>query len=365
MLLPVLSLLVACQPASPPSPAPSPAPTQPPSPTPVPAPFFQPLQSGPVFARGPENSWFADNVEPGAVIFYEGRFHLFFNGFADWPAKVAVGYAVSADGVNWELVSEQPILDSAQETFEGFTFFVSSVVVAEDGTWMLYTYTLDEGRDGAKGAIGRATAPGPAGPWTLDPGFVLTPGGEGAWDASRVTQPSVLRTDQGYLMFFAGADTDKLYATRMIGLATSPDGLNWTKYDDPATGGLYAQSDPVLSPGEKGEWDAFRVFQPHVVQTPDGLLMLYKSNVKIGRAEGYGLAFSQDGIRWSKYAGNPVIHEKTYPVEWLRKGYAELLYHEGTLFLYLEILEREGGAWPQGNSPYFSNIHLATHQGLP
>ena len=307
----------------------------------------------PVFPRGLQ-PWFAGVVEPGAVLYHNGQFHLFFNGFTGWPAKVATGHATSPDGQTWTLDPDTPILDSADETFDGFTFFASSALVEEDGSWTLYLYTLAEGRDGAPGMILRATAPNPAGVWSLDLDPVLTPGGEGAWDAVRVIDPSVIRTPDGYRMWYTGADTDRLQATRLIGLATSPDGIHWTKHPE-----------PVLTLSEKGEWDGYRVFQPHVVQTPDGFLMLYKANIKIGQAEGYGIAYSHDGINWMKYEGNPIIEEKTYGIEWLRKGYADLVFHEGVLYLYLEVLEREGGAWAHGNSTYYSNVILLTHEGLP
>jgi predicted GH43/DUF377 family glycosyl hydrolase len=328
-------------------------------------PFFEPYQNNPVFSHGKQGSWFEDSVEPGAIVFHDGKFHMFFNGIKDWPAKVSIGYATSTDGIRWALGLREPILDSSMEKFPGFTFFVSSVVIGDDGIWRLYYYTLDEGRDGAPGAIGIATATDPSGPWELQSDFVLRPGPKGAWDGSRVTQPSVLSIDEGYLMFFAGFDTDRLMSTRMIGLATSRNGFEWTKYDDQDTGGTFSESDPVLEVGRKGEWDANRIFQPQVVQVNDGFLMLYKSNIKIGSAEAYGLALSPNGINWMRYDKNPIIAEKTYPVEWLRKGYSELLYHEGILYLFLEILEREGGVYPQGNSEYFSNIYLFTHEGLP
>lgn len=360
-------LLPACQPRAdiPAATAVPPPTSEPPvSPTPQlptpPLPLFTPVQPEPVFARG-QKPWFADAVEPGAVIFHDGQFHLFFNGLDGWPTKVAIGYATSPDGITWTLASPNPILDSAQQTFDGYTFFASSVLVEND-TWTLYLYTLAEGRDGAPGQIYRATSPDPAGKWTLDPTPLLAPssssppagGTEGgpAWDAVRVTDPSVIRTPDSYLMYYTGADTDRLQATRMIGLATSPDGITWTK-----------RPDPVLSLGEKGAWDAPRVFQPHVVQTPDGFWMLYKANIKIGEAEALGLAYSQDGVAWEKYAGNPIMVDKTYGLDWLRKGFANLLYHEGKFYLYLEVLEREGGPYAHGNTDYFSNVVLLAWGG--
>lgn len=65
--------------------------------------FFDPYQNDPIFFHGNRGSWFEDNFEPGAIVFQDGNFHLFFNGIKDWPAKVLVGYTTSTDGVQWDL----------------------------------------------------------------------------------------------------------------------------------------------------------------------------------------------------------------------------------------------------------------------
>jgi hypothetical protein len=61
----------------------------------------------------------------------------------------------------------------------------------------------------------------------------------------------------------------------MCGLATSADGINWTKYDDPSTTEApYAKSDPVLQPSPSG-WDAEDVICS-VMKTDTGWEMLYQ-----------------------------------------------------------------------------------------
>ncbi len=325
---------------------PSPELVSPPAETAIPVPYFAPVLESPVLARGPEGSWYAGSVEPGAVIFVDGAYHLFFNGIVDWPAKVAVGHATSPDGITWT-VDAAPLLDSAAGGFDGFTYFVSSVIQLEGGEWAMYLYQADEGRDASPGDILMATAPALTGPWSLSPEPIITRGAPGAWDASRAAQPSVLRVGDEYRMYFSGYAGDTLQAGRAIGLAASPDGYLWTKLPD-----------PVLAPSDDPRaWDFRRVFQPRVIAVPEGFLMLYKSNISVGRAEGWGFASSLDGLAWSR-SDTPVIDEYTYGVAWRRNGIADLIFVDGGLKLFLEILEREGGAYHHGNSAYYSNIYL-------
>ena len=89
-------------------------------------------------------------------------------------------------------------------------------------------------------------------------------------------------------------------STHQIGLATSPDGLNWSKYP----------GNPVLSPGP-GSWDANQVRVPMVWK--EGLTdyrMIYTGAGSGGMQIGY--ATSTDGITWTKHASNPVFNDPTW-----------------------------------------------------
>jgi hypothetical protein len=327
-------------------------------------PFFVPSINSPLVLASEQVPWAVDAIEPGA-IYVDGRdIHLFFNTIEGWPAKIKVGYARSTDGEPWQ-VSDTPVLDSALADFPGFTFFTSSLLRLGDGKWGLYLYTLDEGRDGATGGIMVAVADDLAGPWRLIPDYALPPGPAGSWSAARVSEPSVVFNDGHYWMYYSGADTDRLYAIRQIGLAVSADGLIWEKWDGqdrPLVSAALA-GQPLMVPGESAEWDSGRIFLPRVVQTASGWVMMYKSNIKVGRGEAFGLATSIDGIQWHREPTNPLFDEKTYGQEWQRVGIANLILINQELILLAEVLEREGGGYHHGNSPYFSNLFVMVQTG--
>jgi predicted GH43/DUF377 family glycosyl hydrolase len=83
---------------------------------------------------------------------------------------------------------------------------------------------------------------------------------------------------------------------------TSSNGVNWTM-----------SSSPVITKGNNGSWDSQGVLFPNVVWNGTGYLMYYVGDGVTTSAtfpanfRQIGVAFSADGVHWSKYAGNPVI----------------------------------------------------------
>lgn len=251
--------------------------------------LLQPVQSSPVIEHATA-AWersFA-YTDPGAAIFHDGKFHMFRNSFKSWPAPVSITYMTSPDGVTWTEMAAAPILESPNVPLAKVAALASSVMVLEDGTWVLYFYTWNtySGRAG-NGAIGRAAATEPTGPWTVDAEPALRPGEKGAWDDGEVAAPHVIKTATGYAMYYAGFSRTGRPVGK-IGLATSADGVRWEK-----------QAEPVLAAGET--WEGRGLTQVRVVPRGDGWLMLYRASGKNPASDmGIGLAYSKDGRAWTK-----------------------------------------------------------------
>lgn len=296
---------------------------------------------------GDFRSWDGQYTDPGAVLYHDGQFHMFRNGFTGWPAAVQIGYLTSPDGIQWTESSVSPVFGTDDVPYAGVAALASSALVEDDGTWVLYFYTW-ESRSGGRsaGAIGRATASEPTGPWTVDPEPVLKPGSDGVWDSLQVNAPSVVKTDDGYTMFYSG-NSDGL-ANSMIGMAISLDGVHWTKYDDPATTDTpFAESDPIITSDEASAF----VHQPRAVYTPDtGWTMIYRRVQRPDMELWY--ARSDDGIHWQTVSDEPVWTRTTIPASngfW----FTGLVFHEDTYYLYIE-----------GGQGRHTNIFVATHEGM-
>jgi hypothetical protein len=258
-------------------------------------------------------------TDPGAVVYHDGQFHMFRNGFLGWPAAVWVHHMVSEDGINWTQPSQEPVLTTEDVPFAEVAALASSVIVEDDGSWVMYFYTWNN--DGP-GEIGRATAPDAQGEWTVDPEPVLTSGDD--WDAVGVIAPQVLKTEDGYLMYYSGGSAEMRSS---IGLATSDDGISWEK----------SEANPILEPSEA--WEGNTVHQPRVVETEDGYLMAYRAWDGQRGGMAIGIARSEDGINWTRSANNPYLTMNMLP-DFNAFWYTALEEVDGTLYLYLELTPR-------------------------
>jgi predicted GH43/DUF377 family glycosyl hydrolase len=122
---------------------------------------------------------------------------------------------------------------------------------------------------------------------------VLTPTA-GSWDSAYTVSPRVLYDGKIYRMWYDGGSSSGFAG---IGLATSRDGLTWTK-----------RPDPVFAPSAQGAWDSASVSLGSVLWNGTMFLMWYRgTNTTTLDTGAIGLAWSKDGISWTKYVGNPVL----------------------------------------------------------
>lgn len=328
----------------------TPTPTVP-SITPEPHSFFTVFGDEPIVPKGISGTWDDRYTDPGALVYYEGVFHMFRNGFRGFPATSQVGYVTSPDGYAWTKQGDEPVFETKDVSYAKIAMYASSALVEKDGTWVIYFYTWDSASFPAASVIGRATAVNPNGPWAADAEPVLMPGSGSEWDARQVLAPHVVKTNDGYVMYYSGANSA---GAQQIGMATSSDGIQWTKYNDPATTEApHIESDPVLQRGESDSWDMGWVHQPRAFKTEQGWVMIYRGTKNTnGNSMALGLATSDDGIHWNRSMLNPVF----LPTE--ISGAYQFWFHNmllvnNTYFLFVE-----------GDISQTTQIYLATFEGV-
>lgn len=307
---------------------------------------FTLVSTEPIIAHGPEEAWDSENISAGPIVFHDGVYHMLQNALTGWPPSAGgTAYSTSEDGYSWNRIGDDSVF-SAEDIDGKHVPFASAALVQPDGTWVMYFNTWPLRAVSHRTEIYRATAPTPSGPWTADREPVLKGGALGSWDAGGVGAPSVVQTEDGFVMYYTGGE----FAQSKIGRATSSDGIHWEKYDDPTTTDRkYEESDPVLHPNEDVRaWDGGTTMNPDVIQTMDGWVMVYNSRASRGQRTGYAL--SEDGIVWQRSEA-PIIDIEEIPNSVGSFG-PIIRFIDGTYHLFVEI----GGG---GNT----NVYLATHEG--
>lgn len=120
----------------------------------------------------------------------------------------------------------------------------------------------------------------------------------GSWDDDIASFASVIKDSSGFKMYYSGRRGN--FVGAQIGLATSRDGLKWTKYAD----------NPVLTLGVRGAWDDKMIWCP-MVWREDIYHMIYTGRSSKGTRK-IGHAISTDGIHWTKDPNNPVFNDPTW-----------------------------------------------------
>jgi hypothetical protein len=124
---------------------------------------------------------------------------------------------------------------------------------------------------------------------------VLRGASSGSWD-SHLLQLDVVKEGGRYFMFYCASNASA-NGTRQIGLATSTDGLSWTRY---GTG-------PVLKAGVD-TYDYYGLSDP-VVMVENGTWHMWYGGDRNGTSPDVNLCYatSSDGYSWSKHSSNPLM----------------------------------------------------------
>jgi hypothetical protein len=225
--------------------------------------------------------------------------------------KGRVLYATSVNGSTWTKYGGGAIIqdiDSAGSWDDTWTD-TPEIVHGPNG-YLLYFYgdsitdVLPDPQVPTSCALGVSTSPDGIN-WTRYSGNpILTKGDTASWENFWIESPAVLwdsATNQ-YMMWYSGVNKNWLIQT---GLATSSDGLNWTKYP----------GNPVITYGTPQSYDDMWVAVPSVIKRNNQFEMWYSSFNSVAAWDTIFICYatSPDGINWTKFAGNPCLNTFSPP----------------------------------------------------
>lgn len=313
--------MVGCQPAAAESPSPAPS-----APTPITfridgeAPVIDPRDYGAAY------------LLPGATVVLDGTMHLYAVAFFVDPSEPPrVLHLVSDDGVAWSGNAAASVLEDFPLELDGAGPVPSSAFVTDDGAWVM----VGGGRlpTGDRPIIWRASAPGPDGPWTAHPSPILEPAEDG-WDTAIVDHPSIVSRADGELMAYGGAARGAPNRNR-IGLATSTDGVTWTRLEATMDG---ADDARALGPDACGI-DARTMVEPHLLTVDGGHLLVFGV-----MAEGSDTdmrivtATSSDGGAWACASGTGSLGSDDIPGRRSIHSFAVIDHPDGPPSLLIEVI---------------------------
>jgi predicted GH43/DUF377 family glycosyl hydrolase len=241
---------------------------------------------------------------------------------------------------------------------------INGYLVTESGNLIMYYSGYQLASPHYRRAIGRAISSDGI-VWSKDESNpILVSGTSGAWDDFGVQFPSPIKiSENNYYMAYSGVNST--WTAWGIGIATSVDGLNWSKYDsnpvldadDFILGGNEVLTFPTVIKAKSGTWymliggtyagvpDRFKIFaassldgfswsvlnsgNPVIGLSKNELLydisdniesgcflelresefvLVYHGNADIGGRKHYvGVAVSNDVINWTQAEGNPIL----------------------------------------------------------
>jgi predicted GH43/DUF377 family glycosyl hydrolase len=300
------------------------------------SPRFAKYNGNPVIPEGPEGA--PDHWKSDPFVLYEGGMYKMWFGYNVDGSKTQIGYATSNDGLNWAIQQLPAVPLGANGEWDDEDVETPFVLKVDDTYHMYYCARgEEEGSDWSPEAtyrIGHATSLDGL-TWTKDPSNpILDVSGLESpdWDALVTAEPSVVYRNGRFELFYVGGHLDGDIFILELGLATSTDGSNWTRYSgNPilanTTDNIYApfvlhngityelwytggpKTDPyfpegpfwfytsydglewdeaettALERGAPGEWDGDGIFGPTVVIGDDVQKMWY-SGYRIDYDEG-------------------------------------------------------------------------------
>lgn len=228
-------------------------------------------------SAGPTD-WDRGGIETVTVLKESGQYFLWYGGYEireNPPLTMKIGLATSLDGVNWTKDASNPVLDKGAPG-EWDESWIESPTVAKIGSifYLLYTGV----NASMQYRIGLATSSDGI-TWTKHPANpVFSPEPANSWEDSAVYAPTIFHNGSEFRMWYVGLNSTTFLDAMRIGMATSPDGIVWTRFP----------SNPVLDIGRSGDWDEKGAFVPSVVFRGGTYMMWYLSgsnpNEKIGLA---------------------------------------------------------------------------------
>lgn len=238
---------------------------------------FTPYEHQPVFAARGKGHWDVKIRERGWILHEGDTYRMWFTGYdGSREGMKQLGYAVSADGINWKR-HDQPIFDQV--------WTEDMMIVKQSGTYYLFA-------EGA-GDIPFLLVSQDGLSWTNRGKLDVRYTNGQPLSAGPYGTPTAYYEDGIWYLFYERLDQG-------VWLATSKDMKIWK----------HVQDEPVLSPGP-ADYDGLMIALNQIVKYRGRYYAYYHGTGSKQKPRDWctAVAVSDDLIHWRKYSQNPLLKE--------------------------------------------------------
>jgi beta-xylosidase len=218
-----------------------------------------------VFKEGGSSDWDYGGVETVSVLKSNNVYWLWYAGYpvrsSSLPLNLKIGAATSNDGITWTRASTSPVLDKGSPGAWDDGWVESPTVIQVNGTFYMWYTGVSTSLNFQIGLAASSDGIN----WTKQPTPVLSANPANAWENGGVYAPSVIWDGTHIIMWYVGFNSSTFLNATQIGMATSTDGINWTR----------STLNPVLGLGQSGSFDEKGPFVPSVLQKDGQYQMWY------------------------------------------------------------------------------------------
>jgi hypothetical protein len=253
----------------------------------------------PIHTAGPKGSWDGHIIETCDALKEEGKYYLYYHGAASGP-PYQIGLATAAGPLGpFKRYGDAPLLAlGAKGSWDDNGAACAMVLKESPGKYLMFYSGSKTGNN--NWSVGLAYAPSLVGPWKKFAGNPLMKDFGYVGGALKVGGKYYLYTEHPI------NSTAPDYGTISLAIAEKPEGP-WTPY----------AKNPVLKQGPPGAWDVGGFSEAEVLQFGGMFHIFYGGCTphpdRIQSRESIGYAYSLDGLRFTKYAGNPVAPREANP----------------------------------------------------
>jgi len=224
------------------------------------------------------NYWDYSGVSQSKLFFDDNLLKMYYTAQGSAYSGY-IGLAQSSDGLNWTRPVSGPVLSPGTYGSWDEDAVAAATVIKDSNEYKMYYHGWSD--YSGNWHIGLATSSDGIN-WVKNPDPILF--GTSGWE-SKLAPSSVIKIDSIYYLYYSGRINSEI----KVGLATSPDGINWTKNP----------SNPILVSDKP--WEGTGVYHSSVYQKNNQYEMIYMN----AAGTGFGRATSTDAINWVKDESNP------------------------------------------------------------